>query len=96
MSFPVPVTSTADFQNITGTAVTFDTVMAAGEYWVFTPSVACYIKQGAAPTASAADGSTLVAAGETVMLDGALGAKLSAIQVSSSGTGTLTRAKFVK
>lgn len=94
MSTPVPVTSTADYKTVSSPAVQFDTSMDTDEYWVFTPSVACFIAQGSNPTASAGDGSTYVAAGESVLIHGYLGAKLSVIRASSDGVATLTRAHF--
>lgn len=48
MSTPVPVTSTADHKAVGGTAVAFDTAMVADQYWVFTSSTGCYIRQGTA------------------------------------------------
>lgn len=88
-----PVPATSDRQTVTSSAVTFDTTMASGEFWVFTTSVAAYIKQGSAPTASAADGSTLIGAGQSCLIEGVLGAKLSVIYESIDGVATLTRAK---
>lgn len=96
MSYPVPTTS-SDFQSVGASEVDFDTTMASGEYFVFSTSTDCFIKQGAAPVAaSAADGSTFVGAGQSVLIDGALGAKLSVIRNTADGKATLTRVKFIK
>ena len=91
--FPVPVPGTSAHISVTDAAAKFSTVMAAGEAWLFTASIDCYIKQGTSDvTASAADGSTLVAAGAGVVIEGALGAYLSALRVgSTSGVATLTQ-----
>lgn len=97
MSYPVPVTSSALRLVIDAVAASFTATMLDDQFFVFTPSVACYIAQGAAPTASAANGSTYVAAGESVLIDGGVGAKLSVIRAGGDdGFGTLTRVKFVK
>jgi len=96
MSFPVPVTSTGDFKAVAAAAVTFDPTLAVGELWILTASTNCYIAQGAAPTASAADGSTYVHAGQQVLIDGDLGAKVSIIRVTADGVATLTKAKMVR
>lgn len=97
MSYPVPVSTTSDYKAITtGASVTFDAVMAAPEFWVFSATTDMYICQGAAPTASAGDGSILVAAGTSIMLDASLGAKLAAIAATANGAGTLTKVKLVK
>lgn len=95
MSYPVPVTSSAEHLAISTSADSFATVMAAGQYFVFTSSVACYIAQGDAPVASAADGSTYVGAGESVLIDGTIGPALSVL-ATDTGVATLTRVKFVK
>ncbi len=91
MSFPVP-TTTSDRSTVTASSQQFSPTMVAGEFWVLTSSIACYILQGANPTAAAADTNTYVAAGESVMIAGALGAKLAIIRAGSSdGEATLTR-----
>lgn len=95
MSFPVPTTS-SDYKTVVAAATTFDTTMADGEDFVFSSSTDCFIKQGAAPAASAADGSSHVGAGQRVLIHGDLGAKLSVIRVAADGHATLTRLKFIR
>lgn len=87
----------ADVVAVGAASATFPNIiaMAAGETYVFTSTVACYIKQGAAPVASAAAGSALVPAGVQVLIDGALGIKLAVIQASTGGSASLVRAKAV-
>ena len=88
-----PVTSTADVMAVTSSAAAMAPTMVDGGSYIFVCSVACYILQGAAPTATAADGSMYVPAGVTLLLDGTLGAKLSVIRAAGDGTASLTRAK---
>lgn len=96
MSYPVPTTS-SDRKTVTVASQQFDTTLASGEFFVMTSTVSCYIAQGANPTASAADGSTIISAGQSVLIEGDLGAKLAIIRIGSSdGEATLTRVKFVK
>lgn len=96
-----------NFYVVTGSAAVADTVavgaasaefpnintMAAGQYFVFCSSVACWIKQGTNPVASAAAGSMFVPANVQVMIDGALGTELAVIQASTGGTASLVRVK---
>ncbi len=94
MSFPVP-TTTSDRSTVTASSQQFSPTMVNGEFWILTSSIACYILQGSNPTAAAADGSTYVAAGESVIISGQLGAKLAIIRAGSSdGEATLTKAAF--
>lgn len=95
MSYPVPVTASAEYLAVSTTADEFVTEMEADQYFVFTCSVPCYIAQGETPTASAADGSTYVGAGESVLIDGTIGPYLSVLG-TTAGVATLTRVKFVK
>ena len=88
-----PITTSSDRKTYSGVSVTFDASMAANEVCVFTASTMCYIAQHAdTPVASAADGSVLIQAGESVMIWGALGAKLAVIRESADGAATLTKA----
>ncbi len=90
----VPVSSNSDRKTVTGSSAQFDTSMAAGEFYVFTTSVAAYIAQGSNPTADAADGSVLIGKGQSCMIDGRLGAKLAVKRATEDGEATLTRAKI--
>jgi hypothetical protein len=59
--------------------------MAADGTYLFLSDCSCYLKQGATPTASAADGSMLVAAGVGLLLQGRNGAKIAVIQSGAAG-----------
>lgn len=96
MSYLVP-TATSDRKTVTAASQQFDTTMAAGEHYVMTSTVSCYIAQAANPTAAPSDGSTIIFAGQSVLIDGQVGAKLAIIRIGSSdGEATLTRAAFIK
>lgn len=56
----------------------------------FESNTACWINQGANPTASAAAGSMFVGANQPVLLDGSNGAKLAVIQDAVAGKASLT------
>lgn len=93
----VPVAGSSDFQAVvTAAAELAGTTMVATGLYVFTCDVDCYVKQGAAPTASAADGSMLVPAGMPLLIDGAQGAELSVMRKGSvDGVATLQRMAVV-
>lgn len=59
--------------------------MATDGNYLFVSDVSCYLKQGANPTASSADGSMLVPAGVPLLLQGRNGAKIAVIQSGGSG-----------
>jgi hypothetical protein len=87
----------SDYQAVTSTSAELaGTTMVAAGLYVLTCDVDCYVKQGAAPTASAADGSMLVPAGMPLLIDGAQGAKLAVIRKGSAdGVCTLQRMALV-
>lgn len=86
----------SDRTTVTAASQQFSQTMVAGEYYVLTSSIGCYILQGSNPTASAADLNTYIAAGQSVPIDGSIGAKLAIIRAGASdGEATLTRAKLV-
>ncbi len=89
-----PVTSTSDVKSVTNVAAQFDAEMGLGQWWMFSSTTACFIAQGANPTASAADGSVAVAAGQVVMLLGTHGAKLSVVRQSADGVASLCKAQL--
>jgi hypothetical protein len=60
------------------------------ELWQFISNTACWISQGATPTATTGAGSMFVAAGQAVLLDGHNGAVVAAIQDAAGGKCTLT------
>lgn len=86
-----PDTTTSDVQAVTITAATMTPAFATTETWMFVSSTDCYIAQGAAPTATAADGSMFVPAGVIITLSGKAGAKVSVIRATVDGTCSLTR-----
>jgi hypothetical protein len=70
--------------------------MISTRFYVLTCTAAILFAQGAAPTASAASGSTVLAAGESILLDGGNGAVVSVIQVTAGGAATLTPVSIVR
>jgi hypothetical protein len=95
MALICPIPSTSDSQAVSAVAATMSPTMAAAQFYLFISSTNCYILQGAAPTATAADGSMFVPAGVLLTLDGTAGAKLSVIRSTADGIASLTRAKVV-
>lgn len=93
MATDFPITSTSDSQAVSGVAATMSPTMAATEIWLFISTTACYVLQGAAPTATAADGSMFWPPNVPLYLDGGLGAKLSVIQAAAGGTASLTKCR---
>lgn len=86
-----PDTTTSDSQAVGAVATTMAPTMGVADRWLFVSSTNCWIAQGAAPTAAAADGSMFVPANVFVTISGKGGAKLSVIQASAAGTASLTR-----
>jgi hypothetical protein len=90
------ITPNSDVQTVGGVEVDFDTTMAADQYYLLVSSTLCWVKQGTAPVAaSAADGSTLVPPNTPILINGALGAKLSIVQHTAGGSASLTRVQMV-
>lgn len=91
--FPTcPITASSDVSTVTATSAQFDTIvaMAPGQFFAFVSNTACWIKQAANPTASAADGSMFVPAGVVVMIDGTNGIKLAVVRDAADGKASLT------
>lgn len=84
-----PIAATSDRQTVTSSSVQFDTTMTVKQLFIYTCDTDSYIKQGANPTASAADGSMFVPAGLPIVIDGFQGAKLATIRKSADGVATL-------
>ncbi len=96
MSYPVP-TATSDRTTVTSSSQQFSFTMVAGEFYVVTSTIGAYILQGTNPTAAAADNNTYIGPNQSVMIDGAAGAKLAIIREGSSdGAATMTLVRFVK
>ncbi len=87
--YPDPTTS--DSQAVTVAAATMTPTMTKQETWIFVSSTNCWIAQGAAPTAVAADGNMFVPAGAVITISGKSGAKLSVIRDTADGKCSLTR-----
>lgn len=68
--------------------------MAAGQMYVFVSSTACWILQGANPTASAAPGSMYVPPNTIVFIGGLNGIKLAVIQDAAPGKASLTKVQL--
>lgn len=96
MSFPVPISSTATVATVAGAQVNFSNTMATDKLYVLVSSTLAWCQQGAAPVATAGNGSWLVPPNTPVLVDGALGAKLSILQHTSGGTATLTQLRFAR
>lgn len=84
------VTDSAVRKTVTGSSQQLGAMVAKARY-AFSTTTACYVLQGANPTATAGDGSTLVPAGATIYLDGGLGAKIAVLRATADGECTLTR-----
>jgi hypothetical protein len=90
MSALFPDTSTttaARYLSVTASAQNISTTLDPKRFYLFSSSVSCYISQGSAPTAAAANGSMYVPAGILVCLDGSVGATVS---VLGTGVGNAT------
>ena len=96
MPLIIPVTASSDKLDVGVASAQFATLnaLANGRIYRFICTVACWIKQAANPTASAAAGNMYVGANEVVLIDGALGAKLAVIRASGDGVATLTPVKL--
>lgn len=92
----IPVPDTSGYLAVLTAAASFATVMAAKEFWLFTTTTNCLIAQGASPTAAKAAGSTLVAAGQSMVIQGSRGAYLSVCRDTADGIATLTKIQFVR
>lgn len=97
MQFPIAplatgAAATCDFLAFTTAAQFATLVMAANRYYVFIATAACWIQQGANPTATKAAGSFYVPANLPIILDGRNGAKLSVLQDSTGGNASLADA----
>lgn len=88
-AYPTP---TSVVRTVTASSATFSTTMAVGEVYLLCSSVACWIAQGAAPTAAKSDGSTHVGAGVPVLIIGTAGAKLAVLRDAADGNASLTLA----
>lgn len=90
MSLRVPLTDQSDVTAVAATAATSGLTMVAGRTYLFVSNTDCYIKQGATPTATAADGSMFVPSRVPIELSGDNGAALSIIRDTADGKASLT------
>lgn len=86
-----PDTTTSDSTAVTAASATFTPTMIATEMWLFVSTTNCWIAQGAAPTAAAADGNMFVTANTVIVINGTAGAKLAVIRDTADGRASLTR-----
>jgi hypothetical protein len=85
----ISVPRTSDVVSVTDSAADFDTALDVETAYVLISDVACWVAQGASPTASAADGSVLVPAGSPLYLHGRNGDSVSVIRDTTSGSASL-------
>lgn len=90
MALLVPVTELSDVTAVAATAATSGLTMLAGVLYRFVANTDCFIKQGATPTATAADASMFVPSRVEVVLSGNNGAALSIIRDTADGKASLT------
>lgn len=64
--------------------------MVSRKFYLLTVTSDTLFNQGAAPVASAANGSSVLTSGQSIILDGGNGAQVSVLMVSVTGTATLT------
>ena len=89
----VPIAGASDFLAFT-TAAQFAGIastMVSGQLWWFVSSAACWILQGANPTALKAATSLYVPPNAYILIDGAQGAKLSVLQDGTGGNACMQR-----
>ena len=85
-------TTSSKFTSVTVASQQIAVTMVTRQVYVFTSSVACYLAQGANPTAAAANGSYYVAADHIIEVDGTAGTKLAVIRVGAAdGVCTLSQ-----
>jgi hypothetical protein len=88
-----PDTTTALAQTVTVASAHFGAAMVDKEYWLFTSSTNCWIKQAdGTPTAVAAAAANMyVPANTLVVIDGRCGANIAVIRDTADGRASLTR-----
>lgn len=86
-----PDTTTSKKIVVGAASVAAGVTIGARERWIFTTTVACWVKQGVLPTATAGDTSTLVPAGGIVQFYGIGGPNLAVIQDTVTGNASVQR-----
>ncbi len=90
MQTPVPIIDDSIAIDVAVASAVFALVLDGGKLYQFASTVACWIAQGATPTASAAAGSMYVPAGVVVQVHGGFGVGLAVIRSVGDGKATLT------
>lgn len=90
----IPIAATSSYLAVTTSAANLAAALSATGTYVYTANVDTFIKQGAAPTASAGAASMFVPAGMPVLIDGAQGAVVSVIGLAA-GHATLQTVKAI-
>lgn len=76
---------------VTATAASFGAAMTSGQFWALTSTTNCWVAQADTPVAVAnTAGSTLLAAGRTIYLDGRNGVDASVVRDTADGHASLT------
>lgn len=95
---PVPSTSikTAVTTSSTPVAVLVMTAQQIGPFWILTTDAAIYWAQGTTPTATVGNGSQLLPAGQSVVIDGNNGPNLAVITPTGTANCSVARAKVFR
>ena len=83
-AYLVPVAGASTHLSVTDVSAEFDVDLGATETFLFTCDTDCYVAQGAAPTAAAADGSMVIPARQPIVIDGAEGARVAVVRVATA------------
>jgi hypothetical protein len=92
INFPV-ITTQSDVTAVSSTSAQSGLTMLPQLFYVYMADCATFIKQGANPTATGADGSMMVSANTPVIIAGSEGAKLAIIHPTATGNASLTPVK---
>lgn len=93
--FIYPKLSASQSTTITAAAANVATALVPGKRYIFVANTDSWIKQGAAPTATAGAGSTFVPARTIVQIIGGSGAVISAIRDTADGRGSVTEVDVI-
>ena len=89
------LTPTTGYVFVSDTPETFNVEMTQNTFWAFISNVDVFLCQGVNPTAAPADGSSLVRAGERVIVEGGNFPQLSIVKaLPDDGFATLTKVYF--
>lgn len=94
MSVLVPLTAEAVEQAVGSSSVAFGAMITTATLgqalYQLTADTSLWFSQGTTPTATVGNGSTYLAAGQAVTLDGSLGAQVAVLQSAAAGHASLT------